>query len=88
MTIEVSRTGSPYFDRAICFVKPEFSQLDKLDLHKAATRLVYELDAGVESYSQGDSAPEPEQTKVRKWLPFAVSAAGGVAAGILLGVIF
>ena len=47
-TLEINKTGSPYFERAICFVKPEYAQSDRLDLHRAAQQLIAAFDAGVE----------------------------------------
>lgn len=46
-TLEVTKTGSPYFERVICFVRPEYVQNDRLDLHRAAQQLIAAFDADI-----------------------------------------
>lgn len=60
--VEVCRTGSPYFERAICFVRPEFASSDRLDLHRAAQQFVRALDGGVEYSFRADCGGEEEQS--------------------------
>lgn len=57
-TVEISRTGSPYFERAICFVRPEFARSGRLDLHRAARQLVRSLGGGVECVEGPEGAGE------------------------------
>lgn len=57
-TVEISRTGSPYFERAICFVRPEFARSGRLDLHRAARQLVRSLGGGVECVEGSEGAGE------------------------------
>ena len=97
-TLEISKPSSPYFERAICFVKPEFAQNDRLDLHRAAQQLIASFDSDVEDKKINDEAmllgvlPEfesvPQHGRVRqrlmRLLPLAVSALGGAAAALLI----
>lgn len=83
-TVEVSRTGSPYFERAICFVRPEFAQCGQLDLHRAAKQLVYALDEELEERTEGENE-EGSQGRVPfgampRW---AVMAVSGIAGALL-----
>ena len=91
--VEVNKTGSPYFERAICFVRPEFAQCDKVDLHRAAQQLVASLDGGVEP--SGEAREEPEcgavmrfLSNVPEWARLSVSAVlGAILAVILCAVV-
>ncbi len=99
-TLEINRTGSPYFDRAICFVKPEFAQSDRLDLHRAAQQLISTFDAGVEEQTafgelyalqSGDDAGSREESSgkrisrmVMRLLPLALAAAAGAGVTLLV----
>jgi len=85
-TVEISRTKSPYFERAICFVKPEFAKLDSLDLHRAAARMVCEIDSDIEpqcTHIQSDA-----HSGKTSFLPFFIGVVLGIAAGVLFSVLF
>lgn len=92
-TIEVSRTGSPYFERAICFVRPEFASCDKVDLHRAAKQMLGKLDGKVEVEVVAESSPSSgqqrtaEQKRYLGWLPYAITGAFSAAIGIILGIL-
>ena len=47
-TVEISSTGSPYFERAICFVRPQFASGSTVSLHKAARQMIRSFDQGEE----------------------------------------
>ncbi|MBP3414396.1 MAG: hypothetical protein J6L81_04255 [Clostridia bacterium] len=83
-TVEISRMQSPYFERAICFVKPEFAKSGGIDLHRAAARMVCEIDGSIEP---DNPAPAKEQD-VRKWLVTAICTIAGAVIGIIIGSIF
>ncbi len=95
-TLEINRLSSPYFERAICFVKPEYARTDRLDLHRAASQLIaaFDADVGEQALPEDElivgidyveSAPKCRRRVVRL-LPLALSAAAGAvtAAGITL----
>ena len=87
-TVEVNRTGSPYFERAICFVRPEFTQCDRLDLHKAAQQLVRALDGcvEVEENAGGASCESDGKTRYvpRQWILAAVAGVGGALISFIV----
>ena len=85
MTVEVSSTDSPYFERAICFVRPQYASARRLDLHRAACGLVQEFDMQIEAKG-ADDKPRKERSAA-KWLTAAAAGAVGLAAGALLAVI-
>lgn len=85
MTVEINSTDSPYFERAICFVRPQYAQTERLDLHRAARRLVGQFDMQVEG-AQPDDKPADKHGRA-KWLTAAAAGALGLAAGALLSVI-
>ncbi len=56
--VEVSRTENPYFERAICFVRPQFASCDRLALRRAAQQMVEGLCDGVEVTSDEEDVKE------------------------------
>lgn len=77
--LEICETGSPYFERAFFFVKPEFADTDEKKL-RAAAQSVLPPASGV---------PKSKRRRIKHlyyWLlGGAVSAAGiGTAATLLL----
>ena len=97
-TLEINRPASPYFERAICFVKPEYAQNDRLDLHRAAHQLISSLDAGVEEQTSpdddaaceaaADASSDTRSGRIRRitarWLPLVLSAVIGAGAAVLV----
>lgn len=83
-TVEISRTGSPYFERAICFVKPEFAKIDGIDLHRAAVRMVCAIDSDIEPQCSLDHCKK----RTNNLLPFFIGVILGTAAGLLFSFIF
>lgn len=97
-TVEINKTGSPYFDRAICFVKPEYAQNDRLDLHREAHRLIAALDVGVDEKNTPSEVcihAEEVECEPRKspsaallhLLPLAISALIGSGITLLISLI-
>lgn len=97
-TVEINKTNSPYFDRAICFVKPEYAQNDRLDLHREAHRLVAALDLGIDEKNApaevnihaAEAEYEPRKRpsiSLIHLLPLAVSALVGSGITLLLTLI-
>lgn len=80
-TVEISRMQSPYFERVICFVKPEFAKSDGIDLHRAAARMVCDIDYSIEP----DNPIPVRESDTRKWLVMAISAIAGAVIGIIIG---
>ena len=85
MTVEINSTDSPYFERAICFVRPQYASSERLDLHRAASRLIDELDLQIEA--KPHSQETEKNRRVPGWVTGAAAGAAGLAAGILLAVI-
>ncbi len=86
-SVEIKGTGSPYFERAICFVRPQFAREEKVDLHRAALQLMDQLSGEVEA-SQGEEAPSPVRLRrLRAVLPLVVSGLTGAAAAFLICLI-
>ncbi len=95
-TLEINRTGSPYFERAICFVRPEFTQSDRVDLHKAAQQLIAAIDSGVEEQAgelegkctvQGEAESDRGarlQAVLRRALPLFLSGVIGAGIAVLI----
>lgn len=46
--IDISHPDSPYFEKVICFVRPEYAENGEIDLHRAAEELIDSLDGEVE----------------------------------------
>ena len=78
-TVEIKETKSPYFERAICFVKPEYAVGGGIDLHRAAMKMVCDIDSDID--------PRLCTEKKRGGRLFALISglllgiAGGLAAG-------
>lgn len=84
-SVEIKGTGSPYFERAICFVRPEYAREEKVDLHRAALQLMDQLSDEVESSQEGESSgPSASVSRLRAVLPLVVSALTGAAAAFLI----
>ena len=92
-TLEINKPGSPYFERAICFVKPEYAQNERIDLHKAAQQLIASFDAGVEEREAEQKEPSPaaspeagrctRRQRLMRLLPLALSAIIGAGVALL-----
>ena len=83
--VEVRHTRSPYFERAICFVKPEYTGMPGLDLHRAAQDMIFQLDAGVEA---GDARHKKSaKNSAVRWFPLMLAIGLGVLLGLGLGLI-
>ncbi len=86
-SVEIKGTGSPYFERAICFVRPEYAREEKVDLHRAALQLMDQLSSEVESSQEGAPAQPQKSTsanRLRTILPLIVAALTGAAAAFLI----
>lgn len=46
--VEIDKTNSPFFEKVICFVRPQFTDGNSIDLHREAMRMVNNLSSGVE----------------------------------------
>ncbi len=67
--LEIRETGSPYFERAFFFVKPEFAFTDEKKLREAAESAL----------QQPDRLPKTRHKRIRKALLWTLGS--GVAAG-------
>lgn len=85
-SVEVKGTGNPYFERAICFVRPQFARAEKMDLHRAAQELMNRLSEDVEeSQEVAEKAPGSGGMRwFRAALPLVVSGLTGAAAAFLI----
>ena len=86
-SVEIKGTGSPYFERAICFVRPEFARAERVDLHRAALEMMDRLSEEVEdSEEQTDSSAAGKRSRgrIHTVLPLVISGLTGAAAAFLL----
>ena len=51
--VEVAVNDSPFFEKVICFVRPQYAGGSALDLHREALRMADHLGAGVEEAQNG-----------------------------------
>lgn len=87
-SVEIKGTGSPYFERAICFVRPQYARAEKVDLHRAALEMMDRLSSEVEPAHEDSPPQEPPAPtalqRLRAILPLVVSGLTGAAAAFLL----
>jgi len=80
--VDVLETGSEYFERALFFVKPEFSYVSEGKLRENARQIL-----------KNASAPPSTRTKrgnmyyFLKVLKYCAAAAGGAAATLILSAV-
>ena len=84
--VEVESEDSEFFERVICFVRPQYACGSALDLHREAARMADNL-SGPGKYTQQD-IPQNRQKRSGGWLPLLLSAGGGAAAAMLITAIF
>lgn len=75
--LEIQETQSPYFERALLFVRPEYAHIDQKKLQAAAQAAV----------GATDRVPKPKAGRVKRlyyWLAGGVLSAVGVGASVLL----
>ncbi len=92
--VEINKPDSPYFERVICFVRPQYAENGSIDLHKAARECIDELNERVEYCTETDETEEKEErilseklTALPRWALMAGAAALGsvmTAVGVLL----
>jgi len=86
-SVEIRGTGSPYFERAICFVRPEFARAERVDLHRAALEMMDRLSGEVEQAGDPQDsvrAAPPPRSRLRTALPLVISGLTGAAAAFLI----
>lgn len=72
--VEIRNIDCPYFERIICYVRPEFSTESRQMLCSSAVNYIKYL-------TKEDAEKKP--SKLPLWLVSAISAAGGVAACLI-----
>lgn len=75
--LEIRETGSPYFERAFFFVKPEFADTDEKKLRAAAERVL----------PQADKVPKSKHRRAKKvyyWLVGLLASAAGIGTVLTL----
>lgn len=87
-SVEINRTGSPYFERAICFVKPRYAGVQGIDLHKAAVSFVERLDGEVEA-AQAEKTVQPDppgdmRGRLSRAMPTVIAGLSGAAVAFLI----
>ncbi|MDR1564365.1 MAG: hypothetical protein LBS74_05350 [Oscillospiraceae bacterium] len=79
--IEVKETGNPFFERVICFVRPEYCSEGFPKLHKTAERYVKGL-------AEEEHGRHKSLLRTLKALAIpAASALAGLAIGFLVNII-
>ncbi|MGN0571644.1 MAG: hypothetical protein ACI4K9_05645 [Candidatus Fimenecus sp.] len=75
--LEIRETGSPYFERAFFFVKPEYTDTDEKKLRAAAARALPLVD----------KVPKTKSKRVRTlyyWLAGLLASAAGIGTVVTL----
>lgn len=75
--LEIRETGSPYFERAFFFVKPEFAFADEEKLRKAAERALQSTD----------SPPKTRHRRAKSILYWALGSGAVAAVGTVATVL-
>lgn len=78
--VEINDTESDYFERALFFVNPGFSEIERTALEREARRILHRM-----------SAPTRAQSRRRSlyfWVRMACSALVGIVLGVLVGIFF
>ena len=84
-SVEIKGTGSPYFERAICFVRPEYARAERVDLHRAALDMMDRLSDEVEQIEPSEgSVHGGAYTRLRTVLPLVIAGLTGAAAAFLI----
>ncbi len=88
--VEINKPDSPYFERVICFVRPQYAENGSIDLHRAAMECINELNDGIECSEEvkevEESVSNPFLEKIMG-LPKWVLMAGAAAAGSVLSIL-
>ncbi|MGN0520689.1 MAG: hypothetical protein ACI4LB_08105 [Candidatus Fimenecus sp.] len=75
--LEIRETGSPYFERAFFFVKPEYADTDEKKLRAAAERIL----------PQANKVPKVKRKRAKTlyyWLAGLLASAAGVGTVVTL----
>lgn len=91
--VEINKPDSPYFERVICFVRPQYAENGSIDLHRAARECIEDINEGIEACEERES--EPRQVSplwqrvlgLPRWALMAGAATLGsvlTAVGVLL----
>ena len=72
--LEIQETGSPYFDRAFFFVKPEFAFTDEKRLRQAAE----------DALKRPDRLPKTQPKRIKNVLYWALGSGAAVGAGAII----
>jgi len=85
-SVEIKGTGSPYFERAICFVRPEFARGEQVDLRRAAHKMIDRLSEEVDEIGDENKTEreKPALFRLRTILPLVISGLTGAAAAFLI----
>ena len=87
--VEINKPDSPYFERVICFVRPQYAENGSIDLHRAAQECLDVINEGIECSACID---EPRRTDnpffekilgLPRWVLMSAAAALGSVLTIL-----
>ena len=90
--LDISHPDSPYFEKVICFVRPEYAENGAIDLHRAAEELIDSLDSEVEvsmTEQSNDKKLDFERGEIPEYHRQEAKAAGVAVMSIVgsLGVV-
>ncbi len=54
--VEINKPDSPYFERVICFVRPQYAENGSINLHRAALECIEGINENVECSSAADAS--------------------------------
>ncbi len=84
--VEINKPDSPYFERVICFVRPQYAENGSIDLHRAACECISEINDGIECCSEASGDTEEKNPFLEKFLglPRWALMAGAALLGSVL----
>ncbi|MDR1001736.1 MAG: hypothetical protein LBL82_00490 [Oscillospiraceae bacterium] len=95
--VEISKPDSPFFERVICFVKPQYADDCTINLHKEIEDCISQLNMSVESNLSDCAEDKPLSARrvgegkfgvISKYWNIAASAvAGGVITAVIMALV-
>lgn len=87
--VEINKPDSPYFERVICFVRPQYAENGSIDLHRAACECISEINDGIECCSECCEPPEEKNPFFEKLfgLPKWALMSGAAVLGSILTIL-
>lgn len=78
--VEVNDTGNDYFERALFFINPGFSEIERTALEREARQILHRMS--------GPTRAQYRRRALYFWVRMACSAVAGTVLGVLAGIFF